>query len=426
MKHVFTLISILLLSYFAKAGAWGMGGWKWSNDQTQAQLAAQNARPTIDGSLKIIDLEMAVGSWYQCTTGGTGTFELQYRVGDANLGGDPNGLSGWTTVTSDQSKAFYLPGSGAGNSTLTNQGNYSPNSSVSPFTGVGANGTAGALSTKTLYFNGSSFATSGKSITSSTSLTVNVNTLNGFNGNGLTSHYVTGAVKYALKLGTGIAPGTIYTFRLHATSFNWNGSSSTSLPEGSYRGAYVMNESATDASSNPAVGGGRENSLDNGYPTIETAPDFSLSAKFGTISPVISDNALTVNFETLSETNVSYYSIMASTDGKSFKEVGTVKPKGEDGNSSVNQSYSFVKDLSGLALGGVGLAGLLAMSFGFKRRNKIGMAVGILAISCAVFIGCNKNSSDVLHSSGKLFIQIVEHSKDGSSTESKIVQTVVK
>jgi surface protein len=155
--------------------------------------------------------------------------------------------------------------------------------------------------------------------------------------------------------------------------------------------------------------------------------DMTLPVTFGDISAMFKNGQLIVNWQTLTETNNSYFEIEASTDGKNFTKIGEVKSLAADGNSSTTLDYSFSKDAS-TATGLLGLGVLaLALGLGFTRRGRKRMT-GMLAITGVLMISfsaCTKNNADTINTTdADLFIRIKQVDKDGSFKYSKTVKVV--
>ncbi len=146
----------------------------------------------------------------------------------------------------------------------------------------------------------------------------------------------------------------------------------------------------------------------------------SLPVTFGTIAPVIKNETLTVNWQTLTETNNDHFIIEASTDGKVFKEIGTLASNTPDGSSDKSIQYTFTLQNTGTGLASVAVVGLLAGLLFFTKRNRKWMMLA--ACSLTVFISCSKSITD--NEDHPLFIRIGQVDKDGSSTYSKVVAAV--
>jgi hypothetical protein len=187
-------------------------------------------------------------------------------------------------------------------------------------------------------------------------------------------------------------------------------------------------------------GSGTENGVDyvefDGIQSFSTFGYYSstsdvLPVTFGPVSATFKDGQLVVNWQTLTETNNSYFEIEASADGKTFTKIGEVKSLAADGNSSTALDYSFTKDAATatglLGLGVLALA-LVGANYNSSQRRSRKKAVQILAIAGVLmitFAACSKNNADALSTTdADLFIRIKQVDKDGSFKYSKTVKVV--
>ena len=155
----------------------------------------------------------------------------------------------------------------------------------------------------------------------------------------------------------------------------------------------------------------------------------ALPVAFGSISAIIKNGQLAIDWITESETNNDHFEILASQDGNSFYKIGSVLSKAKDGNSNNALPYSFsITENQARALAGLSFIGLLAIGCaGWGRRKKIISAVVLLLLSGVLFYSCAKSETDVDGSAtGKLFVKIIQVDKDGTKNSSKTIQAVVQ
>ncbi|SDD94289.1 choice-of-anchor Q domain-containing protein [Niabella drilacis] len=145
----------------------------------------------------------------------------------------------------------------------------------------------------------------------------------------------------------------------------------------------------------------------------------ALPVTFGSLSAVIKNGQLRVNWTTETETSNDHFLIQGSADGIHFTTIQTVQSKAASGNSSAALEYSTAIPLAGLSLG----IGFLALGMMAGSRHKYALVImaillGILAFSCS--------KKDIFKSieEGKLFVRIVQVDKDGKERVSKVVQAV--
>ncbi|WP_300602426.1 heparin lyase I family protein [Niabella sp.] len=153
----------------------------------------------------------------------------------------------------------------------------------------------------------------------------------------------------------------------------------------------------------------------------ETVPNTALPVVFGSISAVLKDKGLVVNWQSLYETNNRYFEIQVSKDGKKFTAVKTVQSK--NGNASVPQHYEWgiaatdMATLLSLPL----LFGLLGLGVSrcHSTRNALFMATATLTV---IIASCSKyNDAAVSGYGDKIYVRIKQVDMDGNATFSKIV-----
>lgn len=150
--------------------------------------------------------------------------------------------------------------------------------------------------------------------------------------------------------------------------------------------------------------------------------DAALPVTFGNISASIKDGQLLVNWQTLSETNNSHFSIEASADGVSFTPIGRVASLSTEGNSTSTQSYQFKKPINTMAVASLAVLSLLLFSF---RKRKYMSIFTCFLIAATMLVACNKGRSDVaVNEADDVYIRIVQVDKDGHQQISKTVKAL--
>lgn len=149
----------------------------------------------------------------------------------------------------------------------------------------------------------------------------------------------------------------------------------------------------------------------------------SLPVVFGAIDAFVKDGTLTVNWESLKETNNAYYQVEVSTDGKTFTAISDkIFTKAKGGNSDGPLHYQFTGKHTAL----VALAILLlSMASGFNKRKPL-LLLAFTALGCILLVpSCKKNNNDLLYNTGKkLYIRVMQVDKDGAKSYSKIITAV--
>jgi len=150
----------------------------------------------------------------------------------------------------------------------------------------------------------------------------------------------------------------------------------------------------------------------------------ALPVSFGNIDATINHNQLSINWQTIQETNNDHFNIEASANGETFTKIGTVATQATSGSSDTNISYTFTKSLDGVTLG----AGLLVVLLGSTLvRKKRAIAVLLIGIGATgILYSCSKSTNEgIKDADGKYFIRIAQVDKDGTTSYSKTV-TVIK
>ena len=219
------------------------------------------------------------------------------------------------------------------------------------------------------------------------------------------------AVPLAMPITTTPAQGIIVNYRLKLNSpvINMGSGNDYLLQGGNLNADY-------DLWGNPRLYG---SFVDMG--AFESQGIDPLPVNFKTISAVVKNEHLLVNWATETETNNNHFLIQASNDGVNFKTFQTVQSKAVDGNSSGALEYS-----SAISLSTITAAGLLLLAFGMagasRRKIKYGLCLAILG--GVLFLSCNKTELRKAMDDGKLFVRIVQVDKDGTERASKVVQVV--
>lgn len=148
-----------------------------------------------------------------------------------------------------------------------------------------------------------------------------------------------------------------------------------------------------------------------------------LPVTFGSINALKTGNQLRVNWTTLTERDNSYFDIQASNDGKTFKTIGVVHSIAVEGISSSPLHYEFEADYNNLALFGIpAVLGLLAL--GFTKKNRAAHSIIAFFVLVTTIVACTKSDAISTEKTNKLFVKIVQHSANGDTQSSKVVQVV--
>lgn len=151
--------------------------------------------------------------------------------------------------------------------------------------------------------------------------------------------------------------------------------------------------------------------------------DAVLPVHFGAISAVLSNNRLTVNWVTESETNNDHFDIEVSADGRTFKKIATVQSKASDGHSSAVLHYEYHSDLSSVALGIISLSFVCSLFPAGKRKQWGGV---LLVVAGLLFYSCSKKETVVNSGDTKLYLRLAQVDKEGKKTYSKTVLVITE
>ncbi|MFV0607301.1 MAG: DUF4347 domain-containing protein, partial [Niabella sp.] len=164
--------------------------------------------------------------------------------------------------------------------------------------------------------------------------------------------------------------------------------------------------------------------------SVKDAACISLPVSFGKLGASINANGvLTVNWESLLETNNDHFEVEASTNGIDFVKIGTVASKAADGNSTgtINYMVSTTLENSGLALG---LSSFMLLGFGlmaFKKLRKWMVVAAVVSGITMLGIGCNKATEELsIQPNTKIYVRVSHVDKDGNKEYSAIVQAIQK
>ncbi|ULT41849.1 hypothetical protein KRR40_46060 [Niabella defluvii] len=127
-----------------------------------------------------------------------------------------------------------------------------------------------------------------------------------------------------------------------------------------------------------------------------------LPVTYGKISAVVSNNRLSVNWETVAETNCKQYNVEASVDGIRWIPIATVSSKAPGG---ILPASFHITSISTFRVFLFAFGGLIALLLALPHKRKYTwLAVVSLSI---VFIACNKNNNGTgVDSNTRFFIRI--------------------
>lgn len=148
-----------------------------------------------------------------------------------------------------------------------------------------------------------------------------------------------------------------------------------------------------------------------------------LPVSFGNVSAKIQSGNLSVDWNTQSEDNNDKFIVQASSNGKTWTDLGTVVSKAANGKSSVDLKYNFITPWTGTLMAGFGLLGLLLMPAFRNRWLKAAMVL----IVVAMFAACAKEKDGVGNLEGEsdgtnsVYVRVAQVDKDGKTSYSQIV-----
>jgi len=158
---------------------------------------------------------------------------------------------------------------------------------------------------------------------------------------------------------------------------------------------------------------------------VKLLNDPPLSVKWRSISAILKEKNLVVNWATASEVNNDHFEIEISNDGTHFTKIGeNIASKSLNGNTGENNNYQFNYTINGNLLG----AGIISFIFGLlimvKRRNKWAYTLAIVAGITLFGLSCTKQPINESKDFSKLFIRIAQVNKNGTKEYSKVVGVV--
>ncbi|TZF84665.1 BspA family leucine-rich repeat surface protein [Pedobacter sp. BS3] len=157
------------------------------------------------------------------------------------------------------------------------------------------------------------------------------------------------------------------------------------------------------------------------------AGSLPLPVTFTDLTASISNGEMLVKWKTVSEHNNDKFIIYASNDGKNWTDVGTVKTKAANGNSSEVLEYEHTVMMSDLKKAGIPvvIALMLASGLLFNHRKHLFFCIALL--TGVFFAGCNKNDLTLEEiMSGDVYVKVTQIDKDGKTTSDSNVIYVKK
>ena len=150
-------------------------------------------------------------------------------------------------------------------------------------------------------------------------------------------------------------------------------------------------------------------------------PLASMPVDFGSINASVKNNIINISWSTLTENNNDHFEILVSKDGKSFTAIDKVYSKAENGNASQKTHYSYTRDLNSVA-GFLTIPALFAfVIMGYKRKTKICLVLLAIFLLAGVHACTKRAAIEASSVNSKLFVQIKQVDKDGTSKLSRIV-----
>ncbi len=152
-----------------------------------------------------------------------------------------------------------------------------------------------------------------------------------------------------------------------------------------------------------------------------------LPVTFGSLSAVVQNDQLRVNWSTQTESNNDHFLVQASADGEGWHTISTIQSKALNGHSSNELKYEYSTPITSLALG-ASLLGLLLLGFSKNRPrtsvNRLKVASFGILFLVVTMISCQKTENFKTDSNSKIFIRIVQVDKDGRQDTSRTIQVV--
>ena len=152
---------------------------------------------------------------------------------------------------------------------------------------------------------------------------------------------------------------------------------------------------------------------------IDVQMEGTLPVTLSSFTAIVKQNAIEVNWRTLSEKNNSHFSLFASNDGKNWEEIKRIESKALNGASTVAIDYNLSIALSNISLAAFGFLSLLFMP---SVRNRFARFAILLCLLTS-FISCakeNQSSMELdIHGKGKqkTYLKLVQYDLNGTITE---------
>lgn len=154
------------------------------------------------------------------------------------------------------------------------------------------------------------------------------------------------------------------------------------------------------------------------YSTSFTVFPDVLPVTFGTVEAHYKNDALNIQWQTLSETSNDYFEIQVSKDGQNFSTIQSIVTKAQNGNSSLSLTYETSINMHQVG-GLLGLGILTLLSFATARRKKIQLMM--IIVIAGILYGCTKSKSIEATDLQKIYLRIAQVDKDGSKSYSKTI-----
>ncbi len=154
-----------------------------------------------------------------------------------------------------------------------------------------------------------------------------------------------------------------------------------------------------------------------------------LPVTFDAVNAFVTNNSLTVSWNTLNETNNNHFEIEVSKDGRNFTKIGEVKSAATNGNSASNIEYTFTHQLpAGAIAGGLAVILLAGGTMMYNRRKKyVMLSILSLAFLSVTLFSCSKSDYVIENSNDEsVFVRIIQVDIDGKTASSKIVKALIK
>ncbi|WP_300598372.1 hypothetical protein [Niabella sp.] len=165
----------------------------------------------------------------------------------------------------------------------------------------------------------------------------------------------------------------------------------------------------------------------NNFAEVKTYSTPPLPVNFKSFDAKVVNNALVVNWATVSETNNDYFEIQVMDTDTTFRTIGTVLTKAANaGTSDSALEYSFTKELDargslmGIAMFALGFIALL-----FNKRNKMLYMLVVIAGMSITTISCRKESKEKIDQyNGDYRVRVVQVDKAGLKSATKVALAV--